>query len=211
MRGRGRGPMRERGRGQMRGRGRGRRDLFEYNEGKSRDMIGNYNTFQNDGFNMNLCMNNDLNICNYGRPSKDDSDSQDSGADEELNCIESIIDKDEYQKGSKMEDKKQDEKKEINFSLNELVLTQDIFDGFWDLNPQINLLIEKEKKVYEKIEEIMKERNINDRRIKITLLVLYYFRANNSFNKIEYSLIIKKGTKFLENNGVNYKDILSHI
>jgi len=152
-----------------------------------------------------------LNICNYGRPSKEDSDSQDSGADEELNCIESIIDKDEYQKGSKMEDKKQDEKKEINFSLNELVLTQDIFVGFWDLNPQINLLIEKEEKVYEKIEEIMKERNINDRRIKITLLVLYYFRANNSFNKIEYSLIIKKGTNFLENNGVNYKDILSHI
>ena len=152
-----------------------------------------------------------MNICNYGRPSKEDSDSQDSGADEELNCIESIIDKDEYQKGSKMEDKKQDEKKEINFSLNELVLTQDIFDGFWDLNPQINLLIEKEKKVYEKIEEIMKERNINDQRIKITLLVLYYFRANNSFNKIEYSLIIKKGTSFLENNGVNYKDILSHI
>ena len=152
-----------------------------------------------------------MNICNYGRPSKEDSDSQDSGADEELNCIESIIDKDEYQKGSKMEDKKQDEKKEINFSLNELVLTQDIFVGFWDLNPQINLLIEKEEKVYEKIEEIMKERNINDRRIKITLLVLYYFRANNSFNKIEYSLIIKKGTNFLENNGVNYKDILSHI
>jgi hypothetical protein len=70
-------------------------------------------------------------------------------------------------------------------------------------------LIEKEKKVYEKIEKIMKERNVNDLKIKVTLLVLYYLKSNNSINKIEYSLIIKKAINFLENNGINYKDIFS--
>ena len=33
--------------------------------------------------------------------------------------------------------------KKVEFSNKELVLTQDIFDGYWKINPQTNLLIEK--------------------------------------------------------------------
>jgi len=95
----------------------------------------------------------------------------------------------------------------VVFSPKELVLTQDIFDGCWGLNPQTKALIEKEKELYEKIEKLMKEKNIEKEEIIITLFVLYYLNNDTSINKIEYSLIIKKGIKYLETNGVNYEEI----
>ena len=99
----------------------------------------------------------------------------------------------------------------VEFSNKELVLTQDIFDGFWKINPQTNLLIEKEKTAYEKIEKIVKDKNLDKEEIKVTLLVLYYLNTDNSINKIEYSLIIKKGVNFLEKNGINFEEILPMI
>ena len=103
---------------------------------------------------------------------------------------------------------KEDEKLEkVDFSPKELILTQDIFDGCWGLNPQTKSLIEKQKELYEKIEKIMKEKNIEKEEIIITLLVLYYLNNDTSINKIEYSLIIKKGIKYLETNGINYEEI----
>ena len=99
----------------------------------------------------------------------------------------------------------------VEFSNKELVLTQDIFDGFWKINPQTNLLIEKEKTAYENIEKIVKEKNLDKEEIKVTLLVLYYLNTDSSINKIEYSLIIKKGVSFLEKNGINFDEILPMI
>ena len=95
----------------------------------------------------------------------------------------------------------------VVFSPKELVLTQDIFDGCWGLNPRTKALIEKEKEIYEKIEKLMKEKNIEKEEIIITLFVVYYLNNDTSINKIEYSLIIKKGIKYLETNGVNYEEI----
>ena len=95
----------------------------------------------------------------------------------------------------------------VVFSPKELVLTQDIFDGCWGLNPQTKALIEKEKELYEKIEKLMKEKNIEKEEIIITLFVLYYLNNDTSINKIEYSLIVKKGIKYLETNGINYEEI----
>ena len=107
--------------------------------------------------------------------------------------------------------KEDDDEKKIEFSNKELVLTQDIFDGCWNLNPQTKLLIEKEKDIYDKIEGIMKEKNIDKEEVKITLLVLYYLNTNNSINKVEYMLIIKKGISFLEENGINFDDIITTL
>ena len=112
----------------------------------------------------------------------------------------------EYKK-AKIEDNKKEEKK-IEFSNKELVLTQDIFDGCWNLNPQTKLLIEKEKNIYEKIENIMKEKKIEKEEVKITLLVLYYLNTDTSINKVEYLLIIKKAIFFLEENGIKFDEIL---
>jgi len=106
---------------------------------------------------------------------------------------------------------KKESVEKVEFSNKELILTQDIFDGCWKINPQTNLLIEKEKTVYENIEKIVKEKNLDKEEIKVTLLVLYYLSTDSSINKIEYSLIIKKGTNFLEKNGINFDEILPMI
>ena len=103
------------------------------------------------------------------------------------------------------------EEKKVEFSIKELVLTQDIFDGCWNLNPQTKLLIEKEKNIYEKIENIMKEKKIEKEEVKITLLVLYYLNTDTNINKVEYMLIIKKGISFLEENGIKFDEILSTL
>ena len=111
----------------------------------------------------------------------------------------------------KKEKEKEKEEKKVEFSNKELVLTQDIFDGCWNLNPQTKLLIEKEKNIYEKIENIMKEKKIEKEEVKITLLVLYYLNTDTSINKVEYMLIIKKGISFLEENGIKFDEILPNL
>jgi hypothetical protein len=206
-------------RGRARGRGIGLDRDYGNFDNIQRGMIDNYQTYNN--LSINSTHNNNMKNYSYryNNNTKYNNQEQNERNFNDYFCFDSLY----SEKGSnldknmfgleepKMEAKKQDIEgnKDISFSLNELVLTQDIFDGFWDLNPQTNLLIEKEKKVYEKIEKIMKEKNVNDQKIKVTLLVLYYLKSNDSINKIEYSLIIKKGITFLENNGINYKDIFS--
>ena len=134
------------------------------------------------------------------------NDSNDE-AEEDLNepMKEEIEPKLELKKEEKKMPK---EEKKVEFSNKELVLTQDIFDGCWNLNPQTKLLIEKEKNVYEKIENIMKEKKIEKEEVKITLLVLYHLNTDINVNKIEYMLIIKKGISFLEENGIKFDEIL---
>ena len=79
------------------------------------------------------------------------------------------------------------------------------------MNPQTKLLIEKEKNIYEKIENIMKEKKIEKEEVKITLLVLYYLNTDTNINKVEYMLIIKKGISFFEENGIKFDEILSTL
>ena len=62
------------------------------------------------------------------------------------------------------------EEKKVEFSIKELVLTQDIFDGCWNLNPQTKLLIEKEKNIYEKFENITKEKKSKKKKLKLLYL-----------------------------------------
>ena len=104
-----------------------------------------------------------------------------------------------------------EKEKPIQFSNKELVLSQDILDGFWNLNPQTKLLIEKEKTTYELIEKFMKDKKLDKEEIKITLLVLYYLNTNNSINKMEYSLIMKKGVNYLKQNGLEFEEIFEKI
>ena len=145
-----------------------------------------------------------------------DEDEGVDGDDEDMLCGNENESKEKYLKNfevkesnCKMNIKERVEK--VEFSNKELILTQDIVDGFWKINPQTNLLIGKEKTVYEKIEKIVKEKNLDKEEIKVTLLVLYYLNTDSSINKIEYSLIIKKGVNFLEQKGINFDELLPMI
>ena len=140
----------------------------------------------------------------YGNSSKNENIPKECFVPIENNCKMNA-------KEFECEESKKESVEKVEFSNKELVLTQDIFDGFWKINPQTNLLIEKEKAAYENIEKIIKEKNLDKEEIKVTLLVLYYLNTDSSINKIEYSLIIKKGVSFLEKNGINFDEILPMI
>ena len=160
--------------------------------------------------------------CDYMMAMNDDNDDMEVEADNE---------EDNYAVGSspfeadyrelKMEEKEEEkcekkcekkiEIKKVEFSNKELVLTQDIFDGCWNLNDQTKLLIEKEKDAFNKIEAILKEKNIDKEEVKMTLLVLYYLNTNSSINKVEYMLIIKKGISYLDENGIKFDEILETL
>ena len=140
-------------------------------------------------------------------------DDEDEDRDEEqnkLNLFNSHAKENKEMKKEEIKEKKMEEKK-VEFSNKELILTQDIFDGFWNLNEQTKLLIEKEKDIYDKIENILKEKKIEKEEVKMTLLVLYYLNTNDSINKVEYMLIIKKGTTYLEENGIKFEEIFSQL
>ena len=140
-------------------------------------------------------------------------DDEDEDRDEEqnkLNLFNSHAKENKEMKKEEIKEKKMEEKK-VEFSNKELILTQDIFDGFWNLNEQTKLLIEKEKDIYDKIENILKEKKIEKEEVKVTLLVLYYLNTNDSINKVEYMLIIKKGTTYLEENGIKFEEIFSQL
>ena len=120
--------------------------------------------------------------------------------------------KEDKKENEEKEDEKKEEKEEkVEFNIKELILTQDIYEGNWNLNPQTKSLIEKEKIIYEKIEKIMKEKNVKKDDIKVTLLVLYYLNTDSSINKKEYYLIMKKAEGFLEKNSINFEEIFSSI
>ena len=134
--------------------------------------------------------------------------------EEEFNIKKCSIEKECFFDQMELEESKKESKKEmekVEFNNKELILTQDIFDGYWNLNPQTNLLIEKLKPIYEKIEKYVNDKNLKEEEIKTTLLVLYYLNTDSSINKMEYSLIMKKGFGYVEKNGINFEEFMTYI
>ena len=144
----------------------------------------------------------------------------DSDNDEEEYNNKEILNKDINYEGEELKEKEEKEsskkeslniKKNVEFSNKDLILTQDIVEGSWNLNEQTNLLIEKLKLVYEKVGKYLTNKNLDNEEIKTTLLVLYYLNTDSSINKIEFSLIIKKGLGFVEKNGINFDEFMTYM
>ena len=92
---------------------------------------------------------------------------------------------------------------EIN-DFEKIILTQDIIEGNWVLNPQTQSLIDTNKEIYEKIKNYIKKYNIKneEEKISITILVLYRIKNNQNIEKLEYTVIINKGIEFLQSKGI---------
>ena len=95
-----------------------------------------------------------------------------------------------------------------------LIMTQDIIEGFWDENKEtekiINIIsLNKVNKIRNKIKEINKGENMN--KIIYTILVIYYLKSKCKNQLKEYRLVINKAIKFLQKNNIDYDDIASHI
>jgi hypothetical protein len=140
-----------------------------------------------------------------GDDSEDDYDDEDDNEDYNYKCKNNSSLKEQPSKSYNYE-KKEEIDKNKNIEINDfekIILTQDIIEGNWVLNPQTQSLIDTNKEIYEKIKNYIKKYNIKneEEKISITILVLYCIKNNQNIEKLEYTVIINKGIEFLQSKG----------
>ena len=106
-----------------------------------------------------------------------------------------------------------EEKRNNNQEIN-IIMSQDIIEGFWDENNETKRLIDiiglnKFNKIKNKVCALNKRKN--ESKIIYTLLVIYYLKTKCLKNLDEYKLVINKAKKYLEKNGIDYDDIIDNI
>ena len=96
-----------------------------------------------------------------------------------------------------------------NINFNELILSQDIFEGNWSINEnETKKLIEKEKEIFEKIKKFSEEKNIKDENGIITLLILYYIYNKEPEKVEELKFVINKAKLYIKKiYNLEYEDI----
>ena len=94
-------------------------------------------------------------------------------------------------------------------AFNDMLMAQDIIEGFWDENKETKNIISKVKKGgFEKIVQYIKAKNITDNfnRIVYTILAIYYIEKTKANSIKEYRLVLNKGKKYLLSKGINYDE-----
>jgi len=106
----------------------------------------------------------------------------------------------------------QEDKKEIKFNFDELILAQDIIEGNWTKDTQVEILISQEKDIFEKIKKIAENKNIHDENGIITVFVLYYIFENKKEKIKELKFVINKAKTFVKRIfNLEYDDIIKEI
>ena len=101
--------------------------------------------------------------------------------------------------------KKKSELQNIDYNVKDMILTQDILEGSWDLNSQTKLFIQNNKDIYDKAKEYFNSLNCYNEKIIITFIIIKYLIL---INKKEYILIIQKGIQFLKDNNLDYNELI---
>ena len=100
----------------------------------------------------------------------------------------------------------------IENNFNDIIMSQDIFEGNWTYNEQIRMLIQKEKKMYNKIEELSKKKNIENNDAIITLFILFYIYNKEKEKTEELKFIINKAKTYINKiYSLEYEDIIKGI
>ena len=96
---------------------------------------------------------------------------------------------------------------------NDILMAQDIIEGFWDEKKETKVLVSKLKDGYEKIMEFIKSKNISENvnRIVYSILAIYYIEKEKAKKIKEYKLIINKGKKYLLSKGINYDEDIKKL
>ena len=97
---------------------------------------------------------------------------------------------------------------------NDMLMSQDIIEGFWDENKETKNLVDKVKKEkFDVIVQYVKNKNISQdfNKIVYTILAIYYIQKEKSKNINEYRLVLNKGKKYLISKGINYDEEIKKI
>ena len=101
-------------------------------------------------------------------------------------------------------------KKNINFD--ELILSQDIIEGYWTKDEQSEILIDQEKDMYSKFKEYCEKKEVKDENGIITLLVLFYIYNKKKDKVDELKFVINKAKNYVNNIfNLEYDDIIKEI
>ena len=103
-----------------------------------------------------------------------------------------------------------EENENIN-ELTKLIMTQNIFEGFWDENDETKKLIQilPKNKIMEIENKIKKFNKNEENKIKYTIIVLVYLEYKHKDKLDEFKLIINKANKFLMSHGIKYEEIIN--
>ena len=132
--------------------------------------------------------------------------------DREFNEVSSENENNDIKNNSneKKEEKKENQIKEEKFDIKNIILTQNIMEGYWEKNKETEKLINKINDIYEKINNYLNEKKIEDNLEKIlfTFIMIYYIE-NKEQNLINYYLLLlQKGKKYLKKQNLSYNIIL---
>ena len=132
--------------------------------------------------------------------------------DREFNKVSSKNENNDIKNNSneKKEEKKENQIKEEKFDIKNIILTQNIMEGYWEKNKETEKLINKINDIYETINNYLNEKKIEDNLEKIlfTFIMIYYIE-NKEQNLInDYLLILQKGKKYLKKQNLSYNIIL---
>ena len=97
------------------------------------------------------------------------------------------------------------------YDIKDIILTQDIMEGYWEKNEKTETIINKINDIYEKIKNYLNEKKIEDNLEKIlfTFIMIYYIENKEKDLINDYLLILEKGKKYLKKQNLAYNIILN--
>ena len=102
------------------------------------------------------------------------------------------------------------EEKIINFD--EIILSQDILEGNWKKDSQIEMLIEKENYLYEKINKYSENKGLKEENGIITLFILYYIFDKKKEKVDELKFVIDKAKNYIKKiYNLDYDEIIKEL
>ena len=196
-------------------------NLFNYNNNYNHNTSNNNNIFgNNDTGNNNSLFGNNNNqslFSNYDTcqnlfvSNNKPSLFVDSYNNNDLKNNDNIFENNKYEENKNIFDLNENEKKNNNITdknkiLENIIMSLDIIDGYWEENEYTKYIIDMKLYIYNKVKSL-----VNNNRIAVTFIVLHYI-LNDRKDKIdEYSNIINKAKNYLINCGCSYENIVSRI
>ena len=105
---------------------------------------------------------------------------------------------------------KESNKKILNFD--EIILSQDIIEGNWKKDENVEILMEEENDLFEKIKKFSENKGINDENGIITLFILYYIFKKKPEKVEELKFVIDKTKKYIKKiYNLEYDDIAKEL